>query len=135
MARSLAHAPAENLACAESTSPATAISSPRLLVVMGDASSLELVEEYAPGPGHTPKYFTNAVTEVQLEQGAELRHGSESLPCHMHLLLCSLLCDMCRHGQQNGILHSAPYTLEAKHMVLCAKCRSAVDAKQSGTIH
>lgn len=59
----------------ENTSSATAISSPRLLVVMEDASSLELVEEYAPGPGHTTKYFTNAVTEVQLEQGAELRHG------------------------------------------------------------
>ena len=67
------------LLCAESTSSATAMSSPRLLVIMGDSSSLELVEEFAPGPGNRTKYFTNSVTEVQLDEGAQLNHGSASL--------------------------------------------------------
>ena len=64
------------LLCAESTSFATAMSNPRLLVIMGDSSSLELVEEFAPGPGNGTKYFTNSVTEVQLDEGAQLNHGS-----------------------------------------------------------
>ncbi len=52
------------------------MSNPRLLVMMGDSSSLELVEEFAPGPGTRTKYFTNSVTEVQLDEGAQLNHGS-----------------------------------------------------------
>jgi hypothetical protein len=64
------------LLCTESTSSATAMSNPRLLVMMGDSSSLELVEEFAPGPGTRTKYFTNSVTEVQLDEGAQLNHGS-----------------------------------------------------------
>ncbi len=64
---------------AESTTSATAMSNPRLLVIMGDSSSLELVEEFAPGPGKRTKYFTNSVTEVQLDEGAQLNHGSASL--------------------------------------------------------
>lgn len=60
---------------AETSTTATAISSPRLLVAMGSDSGLEIVEEYAPGPGNRPKYFTNTVTEVDLGEGAELRHG------------------------------------------------------------
>lgn len=59
----------------EATSSATAISNPRLLVLMGNASSLEIVEEYAPGSGEKSKYFTNSVTEVELDEGAELKHG------------------------------------------------------------
>ena len=42
---------------------------------MGDSSAMEIVEEYAPGPGSNMKYFTNTVTEVQLDEGAELKHG------------------------------------------------------------
>ncbi|KAL3132695.1 hypothetical protein ABBQ32_009205 [Trebouxia sp. C0010 RCD-2024] len=54
----------------------TAMSNPRLLVTMGDHSALEIVEEYAPGhAGSRTKYFTNTVTEVHLDEGAELRHG------------------------------------------------------------
>lgn len=59
----------------ESTTSATAMSNPRLLVIMGDSSSLELVEEFAPGSGNRTKYFTNSVTEVQLDEGAQLNHG------------------------------------------------------------
>lgn len=59
----------------ESSTSATAISNPRLLVAMGSDSGLEIVEEYAPGPGDRIKYFTNTVTEVDLGEGAELRHG------------------------------------------------------------
>ena len=60
----------------ESSGAATAISSPRLLVTMGSDSALEIVEEYAPGHSDSrTKYFTNTVTEVQLDEGAELRHG------------------------------------------------------------
>lgn len=58
-----------------STSAAAAISNPRLLVAMGSDSGLQIVEEYAPGPGARIKYFTNTVTEVDLGEGAELRHG------------------------------------------------------------
>ncbi len=75
---------------AESTSSATAISCPRLLAVMGNASSLEIVEEYAPGPGARTKYFTNTVTEVQLSEDAELTHGSVILSKHMRQRLLSL---------------------------------------------
>ena len=59
----------------ETSTSATAISNPRLLVAMGSDSGLEIVEEYAPGPGDRIKYFTNTVTEVDLGEGAELRHG------------------------------------------------------------
>ncbi len=74
------------------TTSATAISNSRLLVVMGDASSLELVEEYASGPTPNTKYFSNTVTEVQLDEGAELKHGWVQAP-HMSLShLLSLPC-------------------------------------------
>lgn len=59
----------------ESASPSTAISNPRFLVVMGSSSSLEIVEEYAPGAADSIKYFTNAVMEVQLDEDSQLKHG------------------------------------------------------------
>lgn len=59
----------------ESSAAATAISNPRLVVAMGNDSALEIVEEYAPCPGSRTKYFTNTVTEVHLDEGAELKHG------------------------------------------------------------
>lgn len=63
------------------------MSNPRLLVIMGDSSSLELVEEFAPGSGNRTKYFTNSVTEVQLDEGAQLNHGSASLSnLNVHLI-------------------------------------------------
>ena len=58
-----------------SASSATAINNPRVLVVMGPDSSLEMVEEFAAGAQDSSKYFTNAVMEVQLEQDAQLKHG------------------------------------------------------------
>ena len=42
---------------------------------MGNGSALEIVEEYAPGTGNATKYFTNTVTEVQLDEDAQLKHG------------------------------------------------------------
>ena len=68
-------------ACADSASSSTAISNPRFLVVMGSSSSLEIVEEYAPGAADSTKYFTNAVMEVQLHEDAQLKHGSVSICC------------------------------------------------------
>ena len=47
---------------------------------MGNSSALEIVEEYAPGTGNKAKYFTNAVTEVQLDEDSKLKHGYATWP-------------------------------------------------------
>ena len=52
--------------------PEAAVSHPRALVVMGRASSATLVESYVGVDGH--QGFTNAVTEIALEEGARLEH-------------------------------------------------------------
>jgi Fe-S cluster assembly protein SufD len=48
------------------------MSTPRVLVVAGRGSRTQVVESYAGAPGQ--EYLTNAVTEVRLEDGAEVEH-------------------------------------------------------------
>lgn len=47
---------------------------PRLLVCLGAGASAEVVEEFSPASSNTA-YFTNAVAEVFLAEGAQLTHG------------------------------------------------------------
>ncbi len=55
-----------------STTQAPQISHPRCLVVVGTGSSLTLIEDYvALGEGG---YFTNPVTEIHLEENAQVNH-------------------------------------------------------------
>lgn len=49
-------------------------SSPRLLVVVGDGSSAEIVEEFTH-VGESGQYFCNHVTEVMVGEGARVTHG------------------------------------------------------------
>ena len=51
---------------------APTLSQPRTLVVAGRGSQARIVESYGGGPGAA--YFTNAVTEIVLEDGAVLDH-------------------------------------------------------------
>ena len=112
------------LLCAESTSSATAMSNPRLLVIMGDSSSLELVEEFAPGPGNGTKYFTNSVTEVQLDEGAQLNHGS-ALPVTPHYAPC---CGCHSHGQQLLVMYGCK--VQSSHLVCRLLCNSCNGRQQ-----
>jgi Fe-S cluster assembly protein SufD len=52
--------------------PAPSLSQPRTLVVAGRGSQARIVESYGGAPGAA--YFTNAVTEIVLEDGAALDH-------------------------------------------------------------
>ena len=100
------------------------MSNPRLLVIMGDSSSLELVEEFAPGSGNRTKYFTNSVTEVQLDEGAQLNHGSASLSNlneHLIWLLQQTRQLLVMYGckTQNSCL---------VRYILCCRCRARQQA-------
>ncbi|WP_164007862.1 Fe-S cluster assembly protein SufD [Pyxidicoccus trucidator] len=54
---------------------APVLASPRILVLAGESSEATLVETYASaGPGGSGATFTNAVTEVTLEDNASLHH-------------------------------------------------------------
>jgi len=54
---------------------APVLASPRILVLAGESSEATLVETYASaGPGGAGATFTNAVTEVTLEDNASLHH-------------------------------------------------------------
>jgi Fe-S cluster assembly protein SufD len=62
---------------------APTVSHPRTLLVVGRGSECTLVESYG-GPAEE-RYFTNAVTEVRLEDGASLDHSTlerQSLSAH-----------------------------------------------------
>ena len=59
---------------ADSSTGTTAFSSPRLLLRLEENASLEVVEEFV-GSEQQAKYFTNAVAEVHLDEGAQLNHG------------------------------------------------------------
>lgn len=50
-------------------------SAPRLLVVVEAGSRLEVVEEFSPADPNSGKYFTCALAEVVLGQGASFQHG------------------------------------------------------------
>ena len=100
------------------------MSNPRLLVIMGDSSSLELVEEFAPGSGNRTKYFTNSVTEVQLDEGAQLDHGLASCQSSMCILMWLLqqtrqLLVMYGCKTQNSCL---------VRCILCIRCRGRQQA-------
>ena len=53
------------------------MSSPRLLVTLGENASCQVVEEFAAA-GDSRNYFCNAVAEISLEEGACLKHGCAS---------------------------------------------------------
>ncbi len=124
---------------AESTSSATAMSNARLLVVMGDSSSLELVEEFAPGPGNGTKYFTNSVTEVQLDEGAQLNHGSAFLSnltvqqavaatdmisnCLSCMAAKCILCNSCK-GRQQACSSTAAVLHAPAVSKVCSRCQA-----------
>lgn len=79
---------------------------------MGNASSLEIVEEYAPGSGEKSKYFTNSVTEVELDEGAELKHGSVNTQLmHMaalHFFQLMSLLQRCKPKAVITTIHALP---------------------------
>lgn len=52
----------------------TIISQPRCLVVAENGSQLEIIEEYVAEGEKPAVYFSNAVTEIFLEQNAEVKH-------------------------------------------------------------
>jgi Fe-S cluster assembly protein SufD len=56
-----------------SVTAAPSVSQPRLLVVAETGASVELIEEYAVLGDKTP-YFTNAVTEIWVQENAEVKH-------------------------------------------------------------
>jgi len=66
------------------TTTGATLSVPRLLVVLDEGASAEVIEEFAPmmvddkNNGTSPvvvDYFTNSVAEIELDDGASLRHG------------------------------------------------------------
>ncbi len=68
-----------NIVYYTSRSQADTVSCPRTLIVAGRNTSLTIVEQYVgPGPkaagSMAGQYFTNAVTEVSVGEGARLRH-------------------------------------------------------------
>ena len=73
-----------HLAITNATNTTATLSVPRLLVVLDEGASAEVIEEFAPVMvddninGTSPvvvDYFTNSVAEIELDDGASLRHG------------------------------------------------------------
>ncbi|HWP99976.1 MAG TPA: Fe-S cluster assembly protein SufD [Vicinamibacterales bacterium] len=74
---------------------APAMAHPRAVVIAGAGSQARIVESYA-GPAE-PRYFTNAVVEIELGENAVLDHCRDqregAAACHMGLVLARLARD------------------------------------------
>ncbi len=57
---------------AATSGPKNTTFQPRMFILIGKASKVAIVETYTAGDGKA--YFTNAVTEIVLEEGAQLEH-------------------------------------------------------------
>ena len=52
------------------------MAAPRLLCMLGAGASAEVIEEYAhPASGAGSPHVTNAIAEIDLAEGASLKHG------------------------------------------------------------
>ena len=62
---------------AGSSGTSASVSSPRLLAVLEEGSSLELVEEFTPADSTSgdSRYVANSVAEIVLGHHASLKHG------------------------------------------------------------
>ena len=52
------------------------MAAPRMLCVLGAGAAAEVIEEYvSPAEDSSSAHVTNALTEIELAQGASLKHG------------------------------------------------------------
>ena len=65
-----------NLIYLTSASSHSTVSYPRTLIIVGKGAQVKVIESYigADGGESGPEYFTNAVTEIDLEEAASLDH-------------------------------------------------------------
>eukprot|EP00884_Botryococcus_braunii_P009970 jgi/Botrbrau1/18975/Bobra.0100s0012.1 len=60
---------------AGTTSEGQRVSSPRALIVLGKEAEAKVLEEFITADGSPGPFFCNAVTEIYLGEGSNLRHG------------------------------------------------------------
>ncbi len=52
------------------------MAAPRMLCMLGAGASAEVIEEYvSPASGASSPHVTNAIAEINLAEGASLKHG------------------------------------------------------------
>ena len=58
------------------TAGQSTMAAPRLLCMLGAGASAEVIEEYvSPASGAGSPHVTNAIAEIDLAEGASLKHG------------------------------------------------------------
>ena len=58
------------------TAGQSTMAAPRMLCMLGAGASAEVIEEYvSPASGASSPHVTNAIAEIDLAEGASLKHG------------------------------------------------------------